>query len=212
MKSFLLFIATGLTILNANAQSFNGTIDFKYATMKDTTNNVYIVKDKIIKLDQFSKKTGNIEGSFIFDIGAGAIKFVNPKRKVWGEHKSETPAIIKGKCEVTKGTGSKTIQGLKCVDYTVKNTDENTTITYWIASDKLNFFMPVLKLWNRKDKQSVYFAQITGLAEGSMPLLSEEKQISDGKSLTKLEVIKITKKMPEEASVSVPPEFTKFDK
>jgi hypothetical protein len=212
MKSFLLFIATGLTILNTNAQSFNGTVDFKYATMKDTTNNVYIVKDKIIKLDQFSKKTGNIEGSFIFDLGVNTIKFVNPKRKVWGEHKSETPAAIKGKCEVTKGTGSKTIQGLKCVDYTVKNTDENTIITYWVATDKLNFFMPVLKLWNRKDKQSVYFAQITGLSEGSMPLMSEEKQISDGKSLTRLEVTKITKKMPDEASVSVPPEFTKFDK
>ncbi len=212
MKNFLLFIATGLTIVSVNAQNFNGTIDFKYATMKDTTSNVYIVKEKIIKLDQFSKKTGNIEGSFIFDLNANAIKFVNPKRKVWGEHKSETPAIIKGKCEVVKGTGSKTIQGMKCVDYIVKNTDENTTITYWIATDKFSFFVPVLKLWNRKDKQSVYFAQITGLAEGSMPMMSEEKQISDGKSLTKLEVTKITKKMPDEASVSVPAEFTKFDK
>ncbi len=212
MKNFLLFIAAGASFINVSAQSFNGTIDFKYATVKDTTNNVYIVKDKIIKLDQFGKKSGLVEGSFIFDLSAGAIKFVNPKRKVWGEHKSETPALIKGKCEIIKGTASKTFAGVKCTDYTVKNTEENTTITYWITSDKYDFFMPVLKLWNRKDKQSVYFNQITGLAEGSMPLMSEEKQITDGKSITKLEVVKITKKIPDDASLAVPAEFTKFDK
>jgi hypothetical protein len=212
MKNILLLFAGSLTLMNVTAQDFNGTIDFKYATMKDTTNNVYIVKDKVIKLDQFSKKTGNIEGSFIFDLNANAIKFVNPKRKVWGEHKSETPAVIKGKCEVTKGNTSKTIQGMKCIDYTVKNTDENTVITYWIATDKFSFFAPVLKLWNRKDKQSVYFSQITGLPEGSMPMMSEEKQINDNKSLTRLEVVKISKKTPDDASVQVPAEFTKFDK
>ncbi len=212
MKNFLLFIAGGFALLNANAQNFNGTIDFKYATVKDTTNNIYVVKDKIIKLDQYGKKSGNIEGSFIFDLNANSIKFVNPKRKVWGEHKSETPPVIKGKCEVTKGTGAKTIQGEKCVDYTVKNPDENTTITYWISSDKFAFFAPVLKLWNRKDKQSVYFNQITGLPEGSMPLLSEEKQLSDSKMLTRLEVVKITKKTPDDVSVQVPADFTKFDK
>ena len=211
MKKLLLFIGVG-SLLITKAQNFSGTIDFKYATAKDTTNNVYIVKDKMIKLDQYGKKSGNIEGSFIFDLTSNSIKFVNPKRKVWGEHKSETPAIIKGKCEVTKGTSTKNVQGIKCVDYTVKNTDENTTITYWIATEKFDFFVPVLKLWNRKDKQSVYFNQITGLPEGSMPMLSEEKQLGDGKMLTKLEVIKISKKSPDDASVQVPADFTKFDK
>lgn len=212
MKKSLLFIATGFALLNVNAQNFNGTIDFKYSTVKDTTNNVYIVKEKIIKLDQYGKKSGNVEGSFIFDLNANAIKFVNPKRKVWGDHKSETPAVIKGKCEVTKGSGTKIIQGQKCSEYIVKNTEENTIINYWITTDKFTFFMPILKLWNRKDKQSVYFNQITDLPEGSMPLMSEEKQVTDGKSITKLEVVKITKKIPDEASISVPPEYSKFDK
>jgi hypothetical protein len=212
MKKNSLVLAFLALISLSNAQSFNGTIDFKYATVKDTTNNVYVVKDKVIKLDQYGKKSGAIEGSFIFDLSSNKIRFVNPKRKVWGDHSSETPPIIRGKCEVTKGHGSKTIAGMKCVDYTVKNTEENTTITYWISTDHYSFFIPVLKLWNRKDKQSVYFNQITGLPEGTMPLASEEKQISDGKSLTRLEVVKITKKTPDDASVAVPPDYTKFDK
>jgi hypothetical protein len=212
MKKNLLFMATGFAVLNINAQNFTGTIDFKQTTLKDTNSNVYVVKDKIIKLDQYGKKSGNVEGSFIFDLTAKSIKWLNPKRKIWGEQKSETPALIRGKCEVSKGTSTKSIQGVKCIDYTVKNTDENTTITYWIATEKFDFFIPLLKLWNRKDKQSVYFSQIQGLAEGSMPLLSEEKQLGDGKMLTKLEVIKINKKVPDDASVQMPSDFTKFDK
>jgi hypothetical protein len=212
MKKFLLTAVFAVSLIGSNAQTFNGTIDFKYTTVKDTFHNVFIVKEKLIKLDQFGKKSGNVEGSFIFDLASNSIKFVSPKRKIWGEHKSETPAVIKGKCEVTKGTNSKTVQGVKCTDYTVKNTDENTTITYWIAEDKFNFFIPLLKLWNRKDKQNIYFAQITGLPEGSMPLMSEEKTINDGKTLTRLEAVKITKKMPDDASVQVPADYTKFDK
>lgn len=212
MKKIALTFVLAASFCKINAQGFNGSIDFKHFTSKDTTNNTYFVKDKMVKLDHFSRKTGNIEGSFIFDLDANNIKFVNPKRKVWGEHKSETAPIIKGKCEVVKGTGTKTVQGYKCTEYTVKNTEENTAITYWISSDKFTFFAPIIKLWNRKDKQSVYFNQITTLPEGSMPLLSEEKQLSDGKFVSKLEVVKINKTSLDESKLKVPGDYTKFDK
>jgi hypothetical protein len=207
-----LFVAAMFAFAGSICAQFNGSIDFKYSTAKDTTHNVYHVREKMVKLDQFNRKSGNIEGSFIFDLTNNNIKFVNPKRKVWGEHKSETPPIIKGKCEVTKGTGTKTVQGYKCNEYIVKNTEENTMITYWITADKFSFFNPIIKLWNRKDKQSVYYNQITGLPEGSMPLLSEEKQINDGKSVSRLEVVKVTKTTPKDEEMKVPDDYTKFDK
>ncbi|MEI8136159.1 MAG: hypothetical protein WCH21_02430 [Bacteroidota bacterium] len=211
MKKILFMSTVYFGLFQITAQNFNGSIEFKYSTQKDTTTNIYLVKDKIIKLDQYGKKTNTIEGSFIFDLNTNTIKFVNPKRKVWGEHKSETPPIVKGVCSVTKGTNTKSIQGIKCIEYTVKNTEENTSITYWVGENKFSFFVPVIKLWNRKDKQSVYFNQIKGLPEGSMPFFSEEKQISDGKLITKLEVIKIEKKVPDDASLVIPPNFNKFD-
>ncbi|MDO9000374.1 DUF4412 domain-containing protein [Sediminibacterium sp.] len=211
MKKILFALTLYFGIFQSTAQNFNGSIEFKYTTQKDTTTNIYLVKDKLIKLDQYGKKTNAIEGSFIFDLNASTIKFVNPKRKVWGEHSSETPPIIKGVCTVTKGAKTKSIQGLKCVEYTVSNTDENTTITYWVAENKFSFFVPVIKLWNRKDKQSIYFNQIADLAPGSMPLLSEEKQINDNKLITRLEVVKIGHKAPDDASLAVPPNYNKFD-
>ena len=211
MKKIFFALSMYFGILQITAQNFNGSIEFKYSTQKDTTTNVYLVKDKLVKLDQYAKKTNAIEGSFIFDLTTNKIKFVNPKRKVWGEHKSETPPVIKGVCVVTKGNNTKSVQGIKCTEYTVKNTEENTIITYWIAENKFSFFMPVVKLWNRKDKQSIYLNQIKDLPEGSMPLLSEEKQISDGKSITKLEVVKISKKAPDDESLAVPVNYNKFD-
>lgn len=210
MKKFLFFTSVFFSLSGLMGQSFNGSIEFKYATQKDTTTNVYWVKDKVVKLDQYSRKGSSIEGSFIFDLAAGQVKFVNPKRKLWGNQKSETPQVIHGQCVVTKG-GAKVVAGIKCTEYTVKNTEENTVITYWVGDGGFNFFSPLVKLWNRKDKQSIYFAQIKGLSEGSMPLMSEEKQLGDGRMLTRLEVVKITKMVPDDASMSVPANYNKFD-
>jgi hypothetical protein len=209
-KIKVLALVTLLPVL-IKAQPFGGSIEFKYYTTKDTTTNVYMVKDNNVKLDQYGKKSGNVEGSFVFDLGANTIKFVNPKRKVWGEHKSETPPVIKGTCVSAITKNQKTIQGIKCTEFTVKNAEENTIISYWIGKGDFNFFAPLVKLWNRKDKQSIYFNQIKDLPPGAMPILSEEKQINDGKLVTKLEVTKITKAVIENDKLSVPADYKKFE-
>lgn len=211
MKQLITFALIFFSVLKLSAQGFSGSIEFRSFKEKDTSLNVYHVKSKLVKLDKYAKMSSVVEGSFIFDLAAGKIRFVNPKRKVWGEHISETAPVIRGRCEVSKGSGTKTVAGVKCHEYTVKNTEENTIITYWVAEGKFDFFIPLIKLWNRKDKQSIYFNQIKDLPEGSMPLWSEEKQISDGKSITRLEVTRISNKVPDDAALSVPAGYTKFD-
>jgi hypothetical protein len=103
------------------------------------------------------------------------------------------------------------VQGQKCTEYVVKNVEENTQITYWIVSGKYDFFAPIVKAWNRKDKQSIYFNQIKDLPKGSMPLLSEEKTISDGKLISKLEVSKMSKGGIDAAKLSIPADYKKFE-
>ncbi len=196
--------------VNYFAQSFTGSIEFKFYTLRDTTSNTYWVKDKKIKLDQYAKKSDNIEGSFIFNLETGAINFVNPKRKVWGDQKSEIPPVIKGKCETSKGK-SKTIMGLKCTEFVVKNKDENTIISYWVTTDKFDFFTPMMELWNRKDKQSIYFNKIKGLPKGSMPVLSEERSITDNRFISKLEMTKINKGNIDDSKLEVPADYKKFE-
>jgi hypothetical protein len=210
MKSILSIIAALLS-LNILAQSFTGTIDFKYYSLRDTTLNTYWVKEPKIKLDQYAKRSNTIEGSFVFDLKEKNIKFVNPKRKVWGDQKSEVPPVVRGKCEVSKGAKNKMVNGYKCNEYIVKNEEENTVITYYITTDKYDFFAPMMEMWNRKDKQSIYFLKIKGLPKGSMPVLSEEKTLSDGKYLSKLEITKLNKGGVEDVNISIPAEYKKFD-
>lgn len=210
MKKVLIIVAFFFCLSGIFAQGYNGVIEFKYANPKDTTVNIYSVKNKMVRLDQYGKK-GTVEGSFIFDIAGNVVKFLNPKRKLWGIQRSETPQIVRGECVITKGTSPKTISNMKCTEYTVKNAAENTVITYWITDGKYTFFSPMLKLWNGKTKQSIYFAQIKGLPEGSMPMLSEERQLTDGKLLTRLEVTKMTNTTPDDSNFTVPEGYTKFD-
>lgn len=209
-KIKLLAAVLSLSVMSI-AQTFEGSIEFKMETSKDTTTNIYYVKGNDVKLDQIGRKSGKVEGSFVFNTSTNEIKYVNPLRKVWGEHKSETAPIIKGTCVSSKGTNTKMVQGQKCAEYIVKNTEENTVITYWIVSGKYDFFAPIVKAWNRKDKQSIYFNQIKDLPKGSMPLLSEEKSISEGKLISKLEVSKISKGGIDASKLSIPADYKKFE-
>ena len=212
MNKFKLLVA-GLTIsFFSVAQSFEGSIEFKMESSKgDTTANIYYIKGNNVKLDQIGHMSGKVEGSFIFNVATKEIKVVNPGRKIWVETKSETMPVIIGTCVVTKGASTKMFQGQKCTEYIVKNVAENTQITYWIATNKYEFFIPLVKMWNRKDKQSVYFNQIKDLPKGSMPLSSEEKSITDGKIVSRLEVSKITKTAIDDSKLAVPADYKKFE-
>jgi hypothetical protein len=209
MKKIILLFAFAAFNLATFAQ-FEGTIEFRQETKKDTNINIYYVKGNNVKLDQIGKKSGKVEGSFVFDLTAKTIKFVNPARKVWGDHKSETPPTIQGTCEIVHSKTTKMVAGKMCNEYTVKNTAENTTITYWISAEKYGFFIPMVQLWNRKDKQSIYFNQIKDLPKGAMPMLSIESTL-DGKQVSKLEVTKLEKKAIDAAMVAIPADFKKFE-
>lgn len=211
MNKIKLLVASLALSIASVAQNFEGTIEFKMETNKDTTTNIYYVKGNDVKLDQIGRKSGKVEGSFVFDLATNQIKYVNPVRKVWGEHKSETVPTIQGTCVSSKSGAVKTLQGQKCTEYVVKNTEENTEIAYWIAPGKYDFFAPMVKAWNRKDKQSIYFNQIKDLPKGSMPLLSEERTISDGKLISKLEVSKMSKGTIDAAKLSIPGDYKKFE-
>ena len=211
MNKIKLLVASLTLSVMAIAQSYEGSIEFKMETSKDTTTNIYYVKGNDVKLDQNVSRTFNWQRLVVFDLSSNEIKFVNPVRKVWGEHKSETAPMIKGTCVSSKGANTKMVQGQKCTEYIVKNTEENTVITYWIVTSKYDFFAPLVKAWNRKDKQSIYFNQIKDMPKGSMPLLSEEKSISDGKLISKLEVSKISKGNIDASKLAIPAEYKKFE-
>lgn len=214
MRRLIIFLFTKvfcLTFFFAQS-SFEGKIEFLYF-QRDTTKNVYLVKQPFVKLDQYSKTNNvDLEGSFLFNLNTKEIKMLSHKRKLWNIHKSTVPPVIKGQCEIIKTKNTKNICGVSCTEYIVKNTAEDTEISYWISEKgNYDFFIPLLQLWNRKDKQSVYFNQIKNIEKGKMPLLSIEKQISTGKMISKLEAVKISSEKLNDKLFVIPSDYKKFE-
>ena len=210
-KLFLsaLFAFTGMLIVPA--QSFEGTIAFKKQTATDTVSYVYYIKGDNIRLDEIGSKSKKVEGSFIIDLKTNRMTNLSHDRKLYMEQATGAPAVVTGKPEVKKTGNVKTIQGVKCNEFIVKNAEEKVQVTYWMGSEGFDFFFKLLKILNRKDKSSVYIQQLTGV-DGSFPFLSSQINLETGKEEVKLEVTKIEKKSVPSSTFEVPKDYTKFQK
>ncbi|HEX7413603.1 MAG TPA: hypothetical protein VF411_06110, partial [Bacteroidia bacterium] len=58
--------------------------------------------------------------------------------------------------------------------------------------------------------QSVYFNQLKDLPKGAMPMLSIETDLT-GAQLSKLEAIKVEKKVVDPSQIAIPSDYKKFE-
>lgn len=213
-KTLLKFISVVVALVgftfSANAQSFEGVIEFKKMTPSDTTNYVYYVKGNHVRIDEIGTKSRNLEGTFLVDMDGKTMKSLNHDRKLYMDQPTPAAPSIKGTCSVKKGQNVKNIQGYKCQEYIVSNAEEGVSITYWVADGKFSFFDKLLRQLNRKDKSSVYYLQMTDV-KNSFPMLSVQTDNS-GKETVRLEVTKITKKEVDPSMFDVPKGYNKFEK
>ncbi|MFI5164148.1 MAG: DUF4412 domain-containing protein, partial [Bacteroidia bacterium] len=191
--------------------SFEGVIEFKKQTTTDTVNYIYYIKGDKVRLDEIGSKSKKAEGSFIIDLKTNQILSLSHDRKLYIEQGSGNPAVMTGKADVKKTGNTKTLQGMKCTEYVVRNDDEKVQVTYWMAGTNFDFFFKLLKVLNRKDKSSVYVQQITG-AEGSFPFLSSQLNLETNKEEVKMEVTKVEKKTVDASKFEVPKDYQKFQK
>lgn len=215
-KIFLTLFATSAAI-GASAQApkaaaskgFEGTIEFRQISMGDTTNYIYYVKGDNVRIDNLRGKAKENAGGFLFNLKDGNVTTLNAERKVYSEAPKSAPAVIKGKAEVTKTKNTKKILGYNCTEHIVKNTEDNTQISYWMAAGKFDFFDKLIKLWNRKDKVSTYYTQLTGVA-GMFPMLATQTSADGKEQQMVLEVTKVEKKVQEADKFKVPANYTRF--
>jgi hypothetical protein len=211
MKKLLLSIVITSIALVTSAQSFEGVIEFKKQTPTDTIQYIYYVKNDKIRLDEVGSKSKKVQGSFLLDLTNNTIVSLSHERKLYIEQASSPAEPVQGKVEVNKTNTTKTILGEKCSEYVVKNNEQKTQVTYWLASGKYDFFLKMLKLMNRKDKPSVYFQQIKN-TDGMFPFLSSQINLETGKEEVKMEVTKVEKKSIPKSMFEIPKDYIKFQK
>jgi len=88
------------------------------------------------------------------------------------EEKSSFDSTFK----IIKSENEKNILGMRCKQWRVKNTKENTEITYWVSSNNFGFYYYLTKVWNSSSKVNKYF-QIIPNSFGYMPIETSERSL-----------------------------------
>ncbi len=205
----LFTLALGATVAYAaNAQAFEGTIEFTKTTGPVVTNYKYYVKGDHVRIEEINSR-GEVQGIMLVDTKDRTVYALSPERKLYMDVPNmRLPKDVK--TEVKKTGEMKDIAGYKCEKWVVKSATEDRTITYWVAADEFTFFVPLLETLNRKDEQAVFFLEIDG-ATGVFPMLGVEQKL-DGSEVSKLEVTKVTKGVQKATLFEVPGDYNKFER
>ncbi len=208
MKRFILSLALLGSLSAAQAQAFEGILEFTKTTGPVVTNYKYYVKGDHIRIEEISAR-GDVQGIMLVDTRDRTVIALSPERKLYMDVPNmRLPKDVE--TEIKKTGEMKDMAGYKCEKWVVKSPREDRVITYWVANDEFNFFVPLLETLNRKDEQAVFFLEIKD-AKGVFPMLGVENKL-DGAEVSKLEVTKVIKAAQKPTMFEIPAGYNKFER
>jgi len=200
--------ATSLVTTSIQAQSFEGVVEFTKTTGPVVTTYRYFVKGERIRIEEIGAR-GEVQGIMLVDTRDKTVTAISPERKLYMDVPNmRLPKDVE--VQVQKTSDLKDIAGYKCEKWLVKSPKEDRQITYWVAADDFDFFVPLLETLNRKDEQAVFFLQVKDNG-GVFPMLGIEQK-TDGAEVSRLEVSKVTKAAQKPALFEIPAGYNKFER
>jgi hypothetical protein len=187
---------------------FEGSMTFVKKTYYDTTYFSYQIKEHYIRIEEMNRAR-EVSRVYIVDVHNRAMVALHPKRKLFTTvqvnpyHYAPNPNT-----EIIKTNNRRRIKGILCTQWRVKNQEENTETTFWVANEEFAFYRKLIEIVNGIDKINFYFMQIPG-AEGFMPLLTEERNLLREKR-THIELIEIERKPIDVKLFSIPTDYKLF--
>lgn len=187
---------------------FEGSMTFVKRTYYDTTFFSYHIKEHYIRIEEMNRSR-EVSRVYIVDIHNRAMVALHPKRKLFTTVQVNPYNYAPNpKTEIIKTTNKRRIRGILCTQWRVKNQDENTETTFWVANEEFAFYRKLIEIVNDIDKINFYFMQIPG-AEGFIPLLTEERSLLREKR-THIELIEIERKAIDVSLFSIPTDYKLF--
>lgn len=190
------------------AQAFEGVVEFTKTTGPVVTNYKYYVKGDRIRIEEIGAR-GDVQGIMLVDTRDRTVTAVSPERKLYMDVPNmRLPKEVES--QVTKTSEQKQIAGYTCEKWLVKSAREDRQMTYWVAADEFNFFIPLLETLNRKDEQAIFFLQIKD-SKGVFPMLGLEQKM-DGAEVSRLEVTNVVKSAQKTSLFEIPAGYNKFER
>ena len=207
-RSFFALFVLMCAGLAANAQAFEGIIEFTKTTGPVVTNYKYYVKGDHVRIEEISAR-GDAQGIMLVDTRDKTVTALSPDRKLYMDVPNmRLPKEVK--TDVKKTGEMRDMAGYKCEKWIAKSVKEDRQITYWVAADEFNFFRPLLETLNRKDETAIFFLEIKD-ANGVFPLLGIEQKL-DGAEVSRLEVSKVAKGAQKASLFEIPAGYNKFER
>ena len=205
----LLLATVAITSAGAvQAQAFEGVIEFTKTTGPVVTNYKYYVKGDRVRIEEIGAR-GDIQGIMLVDMRDRTVTALSPERKLYMDVPNmRLPKDVE--TQVTKTNERKDFAGYVCEKWVVRGPKEDRIMTYWVAADEFNFFIPLLETLNRKDEQAIFFLQIKD-AKGVFPMLGVEQKM-DGAEVSRLEVTSVMKAAQKASLFEVPAGYSKFER
>ncbi len=183
-------------------------LEFTKTTGPVVTNYKYYVKGDRVRIEEISAR-GEVQGIMLVDTRDKTVTAISPERKLY----MDVPNMRLPKdvaTTVQKTSEMKDMAGYKCEKWIVKSPTEDRVVTYWVAADEFNFFVPLLETLNRKDEQAVFFLEIKD-NKGVFPMLGIEQKM-DGAEVSRLEVTRVTKGAQKASLFEIPAGYNKFER
>lgn len=155
--------------------TFNGKIQLIEKNLFDTvTYNIFVWNEKV-RIDKVHSKIN--KESIIINLVSKEIIVLNHKMHLFVyQPYIEEKISLDSNFKIIKTENEKTILGMKCKLWRVKNTKENTEISYWVSSNNYGFYYYLTKIWNSNTKINKYFKIIPN-SFGYMPIEITERNL-----------------------------------
>jgi hypothetical protein len=204
----VLGISFGFLTTAIYAQPFEGVLEFTKTTGPVVTSYRYYVKGERIRIEEISAR-GEVQGIMLVDTRDRTVTAISPERKLYMDVPNmRLPKDVE--TTIQKTSDMKDLAGYKCEKWVVKSGPEDRVLTYWVAADAFDFFVPLLETLNRKDEQAVFFLEVKD-NKGVFPMLGIEQK-NDGAEVSRLEVTRVTKGVQKPVLFEIPSGFNKFER
>lgn len=204
--TFAILLAFCLTSM-MSAQSFQGMIEFTKKYGERTVTYKYFIKGDDIRIEEIGPE-GKTYGVQLINIKEDKMLSFSPERKLYMDAPRNTVEMT-ASIDANSTGNANTVAGYKTREIVVKDKEEDRQITFHIADENFDFFLPMLELMNRRDKFSIYY-QMLDVKAGSFPMKAIE--VIAGKEESVLEVTKVEKKTLDANLFQVPDGYTKFER
>ncbi|MBL4585913.1 MAG: DUF4412 domain-containing protein [Flavobacteriales bacterium] len=179
--------------------------------MMDVTQYAYHVKNNMVRIDEVVEGSDDLVATLLVNLETEQMIALSHERNLYMKRprKSGRTTASEGSV-VVEGSLKRSIHGINCSQFRVKNKEANREVMYWVSEGDYAFFPKLLSILKRSDNFSTYYMSLPNL-ENKLPLMAQENTLLREKKGF-LQIDKLEKKELADSLFEIPEGFEKVER